>query len=419
MNTIEHDLIVEALETCLERIQAGASLEQALAAYPQWVEELRPLLLAAQSAQTLGKSVLVPKAARARSRAAFLQAARQTAQTRQDAFTWRFGLGLLAILIVLATGAATTAAVSARALPGESLYPVKIAAERTRLLLAGAPLKRLELEQSFDKERIEEVETLSQRYHDAQSSHLQEVTFAGGLTQMQPGEWLVGGVRVIIPPEVTLNSEIMPGDYVEVNGILQPDGSVLATQVQERQIEISGKIQAVGPNNLVVSGITVVVNPESQFQGSPDLGTMVHVHAFWMADGSLLARLVEVIGGGEQQPTITFIPTSKNGGIQPTWIPERTETAEPENTFQPTRRAEPTEPPEPTEVDGEHNTPHPTDVREPHGTPAPTEVRNTEQPHDSTEEAEPTHPPRSTEDDSGDHLDHATPTPNPGSGEGH
>ena len=416
---MENNPIIGALEACLEQMQAGASLEQALASYPLWVEELRPLLLAAQSAQTLGKDVLVPKAAQAHSRAVFLQAAHQRTQTRQDVFAWRFGLAVLAILIVLATGAATTAAVSARALPGETLYPVKIAAERTRLLLAGAPLKRLELEQSFDQERIEEVETLSQRFRNAQSSDLQAVTFAGGLTQMQPGEWLVGGVRVLISPEVPVSSQIKPGDYIEVHGILQPDGSILASQVQERQVEIIGKLEAIEPNNWVVSGITIAVHPETQILGSPSTGTMVHVHAFWMADGSLLAQLVEVTGGDGRPPLITFTPTRPTEDLQPSQIPERTETAEPENTLQPTKGVEPTQAPEPTEVDGEPNTPHPTEVREPHGTPEPTEVRTTGEPHDSTEEADPTHSPRSTDDDSTRQLSQATPTPTPGPGEGH
>ena len=416
---MENNPIIGALEACLEQMQAGASLEQALASYPLWVEELRPLLLAAQSAQTLGKDVLVPKAAQAHSRAAFLQAARQRAQTRQDVFAWRFGLAVLAILIVLATGAATTAAVSARALPGETLYPVKIAAERTRLLLAGAPLTRLELEQSFDQERIQEVETLSQRFRNAQSSGLQAVTFAGGLTQMQPGEWLVGGVRVLISPEVSISSQVKPGDYIEVHGILQPDGSILASQVQERQVEIIGKLEAIEPNNWVVSGITIAVHPETQILGSPSTGTMVHVHAFWMADGSLLAQLVEVTGGDGRPPLITFTPTRPTEDLQPSQIPERTETAEPENTLQPTKGVEPTQAPEPTEEDGEPNTPHPTEVREPHGTPAPTEVKTTSEPHDSTEEADPTHSPRSTDDDSTRQLSQATPTPTPGPGEGH
>jgi len=416
---MDNNPIIGALEACLEQMQAGASLEQALASYPQWVEELRPLLLAAQSAQTLGKDVLVPKAAQAHSRAAFLQVAHQRAQTRQDVFAWRFGLALLAIMIVLATGAATTAAVSARALPGESLYPVKIAAEQTRLLLAGAPLKRLELQQSFDRERIQEVETLSQRFRNSQTSPLQEVTFAGGLTQMQPGEWLVGGVRVLISPEVLVSVEIKPGSYIEVQGILQPDGSVMAGQVNERQIDISGILGAIGPNNWVVNGITVAVDTETLFQGSPKVGTMVHIHALWMADGSLLAQLAEVIGGDEQGPTITFIPSRKTEFIQPSRIPEKTETTEPENTLQPTKQIEPTDSQEPTEVNGELNTPHPTEVREPHGTPEPTEVSSTGVPPDSTPQAEPTHQPQATENESTRQPSQPTPTPTPRSDEGH
>jgi hypothetical protein len=404
---MENSQIVEALEACLGQMQAGASLQQALRAYPQWAEELRPLLLAAQSAQAYGKDIPIPKAAQARSKAGFLQAARLRSQVRPEVFAWRFGLALVAVLIVFASVAATTAAVSARALPGEALYPVKIASERTRLLLVGAPLKRLELQQSFDEERLHEVETLSQRYHNTASNHPQEVTFAGNLSQMQSTEWVVGGVRVIVSPEVSGSSTIQPGDYVEVQGVLQPDGSVLASQIQERQVDISGKLEAIGPNNWIVSGITFAVHPETQILGAPTVGSTIHIHAFWLADGSLIAQLVEVTGGDGRSPMITFTPVSPTEDIQPSPIPETTETDEPEATSQPTQKAESTE--------AERQTPWPTDGA--HGTPEPTEVRRTGEPTEPTHEAEPTYPPRPTENNSTREPSYQpTPTPRPTEG---
>ena len=68
-------VVVDALEDCLERLQAGASLEQVLALYPQWAKEMRPLLESALLAWSLRVTAPVPEASMARSRALFIEKA--------------------------------------------------------------------------------------------------------------------------------------------------------------------------------------------------------------------------------------------------------------------------------------------------------------------------------------------------------
>jgi len=64
-----------ALEECLFRMQRGETLDQVLVEYPEWVEDLRPLLEAAQYADTLRPAWRPSKEIQARSRAKFLNAA--------------------------------------------------------------------------------------------------------------------------------------------------------------------------------------------------------------------------------------------------------------------------------------------------------------------------------------------------------
>jgi hypothetical protein len=200
---------------------------------------------------------------------------------------------------------------------------------------------------------------------------------------------------VIVGPQITTNSAIQPGDYIEVQGMLQPDGSVLASQVQERQVDVSGKLEAIETNNWIISGITFVIHPETQILGAPTMGATVHVHAFWLPDGSLLAQLIEVTGGVIASPMITFTPLVPTEEIQPSQIPESTETEEPEATPQPTQNVEPTESPEPTE--SELKTPMPTEAS--HETPESTKVKGTGEPGEPTE-IESTYQPRPTENES-------------------
>ena len=117
------DRVLEAFEDCLARLQAGAGLEQVLARYPSWKQELRPMLLAAQAARQAGADMRVPQAAMARSRAKFSQKAKHLAAGRGRSAVhlpvWRLALASLLVVLVLASGLVTTVAVSAHALPGD------------------------------------------------------------------------------------------------------------------------------------------------------------------------------------------------------------------------------------------------------------------------------------------------------------
>jgi hypothetical protein len=372
------DRFLDAFEDCLARLQAGAGLEQVLARYPGWKQELRPMLLAAQAARQAGADVSVPRAAMTRSRAKFLQKAKNMAAGRGRSAAhlpaWRLALASLLVVLVLASGLVTTLAVSAHALPGDVLYPVKIATEQTQLLLTRGTVQRLELEQSFDRERVTEVDALIQQ------ASTRDVQFAGGLSAMQGNTWQVGNIKIRVTDSTHFLSPVKLGYYVDVEGRLQPDGVVMAYQVAPRAVQLSGRLTILTPQTWQVGNVRVQIGSETALQGTPSSGSQVVVQAVLLDGGNLQAvsAMIQGAPGLPYQITVTHQPTntaSPSATDEPadTSQPRQTEVEEPPPAAEPTEVESPENTPNPTQGEDHHDTLQPTESEDHHGTPQPTE----------------------------------------------
>jgi hypothetical protein len=390
MIDLQQQLQQAALEDCLQQMQTGVSLIEALARYPQWAKFLKPRLEAAQAARSLRATLHVPPAAQSRSRARFLAAAQKPARS---GFLFSFApvrrtpMMLLALMLSLLLGAFGTVAASAQSLPGEALYPLKLATENTRLLFTTDPAQRRELAQAFDHNRVQEVYALLQRGRSVR------VTFAGALTQSTSGEWQVAGIRLALPSDVLARGEARPGYYVDVVGVPQPDQTVLVEELHLRPVEFSGNLQALFPDHWIVGDVNVDVTPETSVRGSPVIGRVVQVHALVLGDGALQAQVLEVIGAALEPtetatntvpPTATSTPTSTStleATASATFTPRATSSpiasASPQKTktrvtF--TRTPEPTSTPTPSTTlrASATATPSQTPTREPTQSPSPT-----------------------------------------------
>ena len=340
----------EALEACLSQIEAGASLEEALKPYGTLADALRPLVEVALANRAYAASLAAPKLSMTRSRARFLNAA-QTQAERSNR-SWFAGIAfpplaraVVAFILVLLVGSFSTAVVSAQALPGDLLYPVKLAGEQTRLFLAGGPLNRLRLEKSFDERRAEEILELLKRERS------EVVRLGGEVTMIQPGEWVVRDTVVLISDSTRLEHEIEVGFYVEVTGQLNGDGSLQAQTIRARQITFSGTVDETSHGEWIVDGLSVGVTVRTLWVGSPEIGSRVRVIAFVLADGSLQAYQIEIEDGTDAVVTWTSEPTAS-----PTF------TATPAVSTPEVKKS--IEAPESTSEDEKSETPEPEDERE-------------------------------------------------------
>ncbi len=206
------------------------SIEECLAAHPQFAEEWEPalrLVVRLESARGEGPSPEFKSASGVRMQnliAAHPQLALQPAGKRKAESTrqtnpflpQRLSPALISIIVlvfVLLAGWGVTS-VSARAMPGDGLYPVKLAMENLRVSMSPSKVDALHLRLAYANQRIEEVAGLIE---NRQTTHLdqplsdytEQVTEA--LAQVKTGTQLTPEQKKTLAQ--TLDTQF--SDYVE------------------------------------------------------------------------------------------------------------------------------------------------------------------------------------------------------------
>ena len=157
-----------ALNDCLERVSQGENLQKCLSDYPQYREELDPLLQVGVSTMKFAETMTPPKQSKERNFQSFMQAV-QTAQTEPRKKPW-YSFSLLTLakpiaislvaVVVLAMGAGVTTAASSDAVPGEYLYWVKTTRENVQLRLNRSDASKAQTHADLANVRGEEVRKL-------------------------------------------------------------------------------------------------------------------------------------------------------------------------------------------------------------------------------------------------------------------
>jgi hypothetical protein len=339
--TGDFDLV---LDEAISRLEAGEAVEDCLASYPEHARLLEPLLrMAAFSGRALADVELLSNTASAAGKQRLLAAATQqrllatAAVEHAPAAPQRKSVRLpkkpfrlfalparglaaaaltLLLLVILGGGLAV---VSADSLPGDLLYPVKLATEQLRLFLTVDAQAREELLIEFGEERQAEAAAV------LETGRKVRVAFEGTLQSFSDSLWIVGGLKVIVDAHTMVEGDPWVGASVAVEGLTLGDGKLLASRLTVKGV---GKMQeptaTVSPTMTPCPGETNTVCP-----------TRTH----------------------EPETTCTSCPTKTHEPMRtstsfPTHTPYPTETSEPDATptLDPTNTAEPapTHPSQPT-----------------------------------------------------------------------
>ncbi|MCP4141696.1 MAG: hypothetical protein GY755_15725 [Chloroflexi bacterium] len=218
----------EMLESMLENIfENDADIESALAEFPEFAEELRPLVESAMDASAL----VVPPASADVARRGRTRLLAEAAKMRDAApaprasfFDFRLATLTLTLLLIFFVGGTTIVQASASALPGDGLYVVKRGWEDVSLRFADKD-KQLNLEAKYEEERREEVQEL------LGGGRLVAVRFEGVVTRLNGSKWEVAGVPVSVSEETEIDMRINIGSDVIVSGKTKSDGTVLAEKI--------------------------------------------------------------------------------------------------------------------------------------------------------------------------------------------
>lgn len=319
--------IFDALEICLQELENGMDMETVLARFPDLAGELRPILQTSLKARTRGASAAEPSAdAIRRGRARLMQRATEMRESRVaprkrviPAFQ-RLALSFTVAALLLLSGTGLLN-VSASALPGENLYPVKRTWEGVRLLLIFNEEARNLLKYQFENERLYEVnELLAEGRHET-------IQFAGVFMQVN-GVTYVSGVRVILSADtqlpangaaVILTGRTISQGFIEIITLeLLPDGSVVplgnpvkveleseaesgsgpsdeAPESAPRYYAMEGTLQSISKTTLVINGLTVYLD-NARIKGKLCPGIAVEVKGYFAEDGRFIVTEVEVKG---------------------------------------------------------------------------------------------------------------------------
>jgi hypothetical protein len=156
--------IREALSACLDRLLAGATVEECLRLYPSLARDLEPLLRTASTLLQTTASVSPTPEVRARVLANVLAGGQERRpRGRRGVLGWRpwmlapLAAALLGVAVWGVSGAA------AQSLPGDPLYPVKTWQERITLTLTPSPGGKARLAATLGQRRAQEAERLLAR----------------------------------------------------------------------------------------------------------------------------------------------------------------------------------------------------------------------------------------------------------------
>ncbi len=209
-----NDVPEAVLHDCLDFMEQGESIEQILGRYPELAETLRPFLETAVQLTTLAPQPSL--VAKQQSQRAFLAHAEGLKTTPIQPSPWyrlrQLLLPLVSLAVVLILFVTTAVSVSASAIPGDALYSVKRLVETIRLNQTSNSETAMALMEQYRQERIREVEALLRTGRSA------EVTFEGEIIMIQPEEWTVATINVLLTAETNIGGKPQLGEIARVNG---------------------------------------------------------------------------------------------------------------------------------------------------------------------------------------------------------
>ncbi len=291
---------IDALEKCIERVNAGMPVEECLNQTTDLTPEMIEILKHTSGLIRLGENQVSAEQmkrslTRLLSQAEKLSAeeSASTPERQPVSLGMRIGelirggvllrpvisrmalvLGITALLLLLSGGLVIT---SAKSLPGDSLYPVKLAVEDITVYLVPSREIRLEYEVNYSQQRVDEVNQLIALHRT------QQISFEGMLDEKSLTDWTVSGVPVTIKADTTFvggligTEPFVSGSVVEVEGVTNTQGGVTANEIHLRQYLFNGTVEKIDKNSWQISGIKLSVTPHTQIGKGIAVGDKVSV----------------------------------------------------------------------------------------------------------------------------------------------
>jgi hypothetical protein len=132
--------------------------------------------------------------------------------------------------------------------------------------------------------------------------------FQGHVQSMDP--WKVAGRDLSLADGAEVESGIVSGSLVQVQGHIQQDGLWVADQITLVQtggvttVVLVGTVDSLNP--LVVNGITLVLDQQTVVEGNLEVGMLVRVEIELRSDGTWMATYILPLASQEQPACLTY-----------------------------------------------------------------------------------------------------------------
>ena len=227
----------DILNDCLERAARGEGLQQCMESYPEYREELAPLLGVANVTMQAAASATYGPQVKAHGLSRLTQALtnRETAKKSRFGFLWRpvarpIALGFIAVLLTSIAAGGTTMA-SSSSTPGDPLYWVKTTKESISLRMPRSNESKAQMHAQLASVRGEEMRKLVAR-GNVQSAQVLVMQIQHHLNQSAAYS---GIVIVIDPIEMPANPRRIrqARRMAELKALLEHDGRMLRSHLSE------------------------------------------------------------------------------------------------------------------------------------------------------------------------------------------
>lgn len=309
--------IIDIFNDCVTRLERGESLEDCLAWYPQYADELEPMLEATQipiyAQAPLDEVTVSQQRVQTQFEQALLQSHVQP--TRSSFPLSRVASILFTILFIGSLLTSGVVIVAQESIPGDSLYAVKRLTEQVQLLIAQDDEI---LRQEFAQRRIEETKQVIAIGREI------SVQFEGVIHQVDERSLEIEGLNIeVLPPLTTVNLSI--GMQVEVIAQTQSNRKIIAKNIL---IDSILSIDELTPTltSTVMPSLTSTASPISEIVETSQVDTpQPNVITTIRPEGTATMRPTELTI--RETPTLTPNITTPSGNadcdVSPPddWIP--------------------------------------------------------------------------------------------------
>lgn len=145
-----------------------------------------------------------------------------------------------------------------------------------------------------------------------------QFSLTGEVTSIGPDEWVVAGQTIAVDGDTAVDETIVVGDTAHVYGLILADPSatdgsrprsgpavtLLAERIDKvddtQPFEFIGVVQSIGPDNWLISGVTIAVDASTEIKDDIVVGDVVKVEGVVLADAVWLAHEIKLAEDGDK-----------------------------------------------------------------------------------------------------------------------